>query len=114
MDLQGYGTSTIRGYVFRDGVTEEIVDGRFDYDFDEQLHHRDLRVELTDSGGRTTIAVLRPDADRTAQVQFPLNPRMSMVDVIGAAEIDGEAGAAYTEFAWNPDYFADRRAARSG
>lgn len=106
MDLQAYGQRTVRGYVHVGGQTAEIVAARFDYGFDGGFFHHDVRAELDDSLGRTTTARM---LSSSAQIQYPINPRLTLVDVIGAAEIDGRAGVTYAEMAWPPDYLADRR-----
>jgi hypothetical protein len=110
MDLQGYGRTTLRGYVHADGETAEIVEARLRYDFDDDLTHRELAAEFDDSAGRTTTARMIAAA---AAIQYPINPRLTLVDVAGAAEVGGEAGVTYAEMAWAPEYLADRRAARS-
>lgn len=42
MELQGLGRTALRGYVHADGLTAEIVDARFAYDFDDGFTHRNL------------------------------------------------------------------------
>jgi hypothetical protein len=107
MDLQAFGRTAIRGYVHADGQTAEIVAARFDYDFDDDFTHHDLHAEFDDSAGRTTTARMLA---APAAIQYPINPRLTLVDVAGAAEVAGEAGVTYAEMAWPPDYLADRRA----
>ncbi|MGH9001409.1 MAG: DUF7064 domain-containing protein [Acidimicrobiia bacterium] len=108
MDLQALGQRTVRGYVHRHGETAEILAARFDYDFDDAFYHRNVVARLDDDAGRTTVA--RTTAPATAQAQYPINPRLNLVDVTGPAEIDGVAGASYVEMAWTPGYLAERRA----
>lgn len=106
MDLHGYGERWIRGYVFRDGHMAELLDTSFDYDLDDEFVHRDLTVTFTDDAGRTTTARLtRP----TAELNYPISPRLRLVDVVGDAEIDGAPGVAYAEMAWPPDYITANR-----
>jgi len=109
MDLQAYGKTWIRGYVFKEGTTAEILDARFDYNLDEGFFHRDLRVELEDSAGRTTIATVDPGPTGFAQFEYPIHPRLTLFDIIGTARIDGEAGVTYAEMSWPPEYIDDRK-----
>ena len=109
MDLQAYGRTWIRGYVFKDDTTAEILDARFEYDFDEDFFHHQLRVEFEDSAGRTTTAVMDRGPAGFARLQYPIHPRLQLLDIIGTAEIDGEAGVTYAEMAWPPEYIDDRK-----
>lgn len=106
MDLHGYGDRWIRGYVHRDGRTAEVVDARFDYELDEEFVHRDLVLRLTDDSGRSTTARLtRP----TAELAYPISPRLRLVDVVGDGEVEGVPAAVYAEMAWPPDYVTANR-----
>lgn len=103
MDLHGFGRSHVRGYVFRDGQLAEIVHADFDYELDEQLIHRKLAVTLTDDAGRTThVRMTSVDAELT----YPISPYLTLVDLIGGAEIEGVKGECYVEMAWPPEYLA--------
>lgn len=108
MDLQAYGHQTIRGHVHKEGVTAEIREASFSYEFDDRFVHHDLRLELLDSEGRTTIATGGSDRSQHADIVYPINPRLTLVDIIGTAEIDGAPGVTYSELSWAPEYIADR------
>jgi hypothetical protein len=106
MDLHGYGDRWVRGYVHRDGRMAEIVAARFEYDLDDEFVHRDLVVRLTDDADRVTEARLtRP----TAQLDYPISPRLQLVDIVGDAVVEGAPAVAYAEMAWPPDYIAANR-----
>ena len=109
MDLQAYGKTWIRGYVFKEGTTAEILDARFDYDLDGEFFHRNLRVELEDSAGRTTTATVDSGPAGFAEFKYPIHPRLTLFDIIGTAQVDGEAGVTYAEMSWPPDYIDDRK-----
>jgi hypothetical protein len=111
MDLQGLGRSDIRGYVHKNGETAEIVAAAFDYDLDADFVHRRLAVELRDTSSRTTRAAVR---EATADIIYPIDPRMTLIDVVGPAEIDGGDAAAYVEMAWPPEYLAHGVPVRRG
>jgi hypothetical protein len=103
MDLQGLGRSDVRGYVHRDGQSAAIVAAAFEYDLDDELVHRRLSVDLRDDADRVTRASLR---HARAEIAYPIDPRLTLIDVVGEAEIDGVRGAAYLEMAWPPEYLA--------
>lgn len=101
MDLQGYGRSTIRGYVHKGGQTAEVVGATFDYDLDDDFFHRRFAARLHDDAGRTTDLRLGASA---AELAYPISPRLTLFDIVAPASIDGAGGVAYAEMAWPPDY----------
>lgn len=111
MDVQGIGRSDVRGYVFKDGVTSEIVRARFTYDLDAAMVHRDLLVEMEDAAGRTTRAAMQEPGD---DFEYPIDPRLTLIDVIGRATIDDGDAVAYVEMAWPPEYLEHGKAVRAG
>lgn len=110
-DLQGYGRRTVRGYVFRDGHTAEIVDADFDYELDADFFHRRLTARLTDDAGRTTTARLTA---ASAELDYRISPRLELLDIVGTCEIEGTPGVAFVEMAWPPDYLEANREATGG
>jgi hypothetical protein len=102
MDLHGFGRTTARGYVYRDGEMAEILAVDFDFDLDADFYHRRLAATLTDDAGRTTTARL---VSPTAELDYPISPRLRLFDIVGTAEIEGAPAVAYAEMAWPPDYY---------
>lgn len=101
MDLHGYGRTHARGYVHKDGHTAEIRAAYFDYDLDDDFYHRRFAARFTDDAGRDTeVRLLRP----TAEIHYPISPRLTLFDIVGPGTIDGIEGACYAEMAWPPDY----------
>lgn len=101
MDLQSFGRSHVRGYVHRDGALAEIVHATFDYDLDPDFFHRRLAATFTDDAGReTSVRML----DATAEINYPISPRLSLLDLVGHAEVDGRPGVGWTEMSWAPEY----------
>lgn len=101
MDLHGYGRTDVRGYVHKDRHTAEIVDARFDYALDDDFYHRRFVATLTDDAGRTTELRL---LNSTAEIDYPISPRLTLFDIVGPGSIDGHEGVCYAEMAWPPDY----------
>jgi len=106
MDLQGFGRTTVRGYVNRDGATAEILDASFDYDLDDDFFHRRLAATFRDDAGRTTSVRMTTPA---AELAYPISPHLTLIDIVGVAEIEGEEGACYAEMAWPPEYLERNR-----
>jgi hypothetical protein len=103
MDLQTLGRGHVRGYVHRDGHMAEIVASRFAYELDAEFFHRRLSATLTDDAGRdTTVEMVTP----TAEIHYPISPRLTLFDVVGHARIEGRPAVGYAEMAWPPDYLA--------
>ena len=103
MDLHGFGRTTTRGYVHKDGHTAEILKSAFDYDLDDDFCHRRFAARFTDDAGRTTeVRLLNP----TAEINYPISPRLTLFDIVGPGTIDGSAAVSYAEMAWPPDYLA--------
>jgi hypothetical protein len=89
--------------VHKDGQTAEILDSAFNYDLDDDLYHRRLAARFTDDAGRTTeVRLLNP----TAEIDYPISPRLTLFDIVGSGAIDGWPAVAYAEMAWPPDYVA--------
>jgi hypothetical protein len=44
-----------------------------------------------------------------AEFKYPIHPRLTLFDIIGTAQVDGEAGVTYAEMSWPPDYIDDRK-----
>ena len=103
MDLQGFGRRDVRGYVHKEGQTAEILESAFDYDLDEDFFHRRLAATFVDDAGRTTtVRMVTP----TAELAYPISPRLTLMDVVGHGEVDGRQAVGYAEMAWPPDYLA--------
>ena len=103
MDLHGWGHTWPRGDVHKDGHTAEIVQSSFDYELDDDFYHRRFAARFTDDAGRTTEVRL---LDSTAEIDYPISPRLTLFDIVGPGTIDGVEGACYAEMAWPPDYLA--------
>jgi hypothetical protein len=110
MDLQGFGRGHVRGYVHKDDHTAEILDARFDYDLDPDFYHRRLAAELVDDAGRTTTVSL---TEPTAEIDYPISPRLTLFDIVGHARIDDAVGVGYAEMAWPPEYLSANTENRS-
>jgi hypothetical protein len=110
MDLHGFGRTTARGYVHKDGRTAQIVESVFDYDLDDDFYHRRFAGRFVDDAGRSTEVRL---LESTAEIDYPISPRLTLFDIVGPSTIDGAPAVAYAEMAWPPDYLAANVAERA-
>jgi hypothetical protein len=100
-DLHGFGRTAARGYVHKDGLTAQIMEARFDYELGDDFYHRRFAARFTDDAGRTTEVRL---AEPTAEIDYPISPRLRLFDIVGTGTIDGREAVTYAEMAWPPDY----------
>jgi hypothetical protein len=101
MDLHAYGRSWLRGYVLREGTMAEITSVDWNYELDEDFFHRGMKATVHDDAGRATTVKL---LDTPAELEYPINPRLTLIDLIGHAEIDGAPASSYAEMSWPPEY----------
>lgn len=105
MEIQGFGKTTLHGYVQKDGVIATIVDMDSDITFDERFMHTAIRATLRDDEGRTTEVTGRQGGD----LQWPVSPHLWIHEAAMFTEIDGASGVGYIECAWPPEYIAHHR-----
>ena len=73
------------------------------------FYHRRFSARFTDDGGRITeVRLLNP----TAEIDYPISPRLTLFDIVGLGTIDGSPAVSYAEMAWPPDYLAANVEAR--
>ncbi|MBL6751330.1 MAG: hypothetical protein ISP90_12445 [Nevskia sp.] len=98
--INAYGRTDLRGYVFREGRMAEITEVDTDFKVDAQYRQTHIDSLVTDSAGRTT----RVTGEYFAV--FPLLPGPQTTLNEGAMEcrIDGKPGVGWTEFQWPTDY----------
>lgn len=99
-DLFAYGRRDLVGYVFRDGVMASVLDADWDVDYDERWMQKRFAVTVQDDAGRRTTV----RADAFADFVFPVSPDATLMDAMLRVEIDGRAGAAFSDFLWPPAY----------
>lgn len=107
--IEARGSTVLRGYVFRDGVMAEVDHVDVDWDHDAQYRHTRLRANVRDTAGRMT----KVNAQYFAH--FPMLPVPSCTLMEGAmrCEIDGQAGAGWTEVMWPTAYLDFLRSEKS-
>lgn len=48
-----------------------------------------------------------------AELAYPISSHLTLIDIIGACEVEGEEGACYVEMSWPPEYLERNRGQRS-
>lgn len=100
MELQAFGSTTLHGYVQKNGVIGTILSLDADITFDERFMQTDIRATLTDDEGRTTLIHTWQGAD----LAWPVSEFLTLHEASMFATIDGIEGRAYMEIAWPPAY----------
>lgn len=105
MELQAFGTTTLHGYVQKDGAIGTLLTLDPHIEFDDRFMHTRIAATLTDDEGRTTEVVTTSGAD----LSWPVSDFLTLHEASMHATIDGVPGVAYMEIAWPPAYAAHHR-----
>lgn len=100
MELQALGTTTLHGYVQKDGVIATVLTLDPTITFDERFMQTGIRATITDDEGRTTEVETSYGAD----LAWPVSEFLTLHEASMFATIDGAPGRAYMEIAWPPAY----------
>lgn len=100
-EMQSFGRTLLRGYVFKDGLVSEIRRVEHEFDFDENMHHDWIDVVATDAAGRTTTIRSRV----FAKFQYDADPTIMLNEGATTVDIDGAKGTGWCEFCWNSTYY---------
>ena len=111
-EMQSFGRTLLRGYVFKDGQMAEISSVSYDFKFDDAMHHEAIDVIATDSAGRTTAI----SSTVFAKFQYDADPMIVLNEGATTVTIDGVSGTGWCEFCWNKTYyeFAKQHVAQFG
>ena len=105
MELQAFGTTTLHGYVQKDGVIGTVLTLDPVIEFDDRFMQTRIQAELTDDEGRTTQVVTTKGAD----LSWPVSEFLTLHEASMHATVDGVPGVGYMEIAWPPAYAAHHR-----
>lgn len=100
-EMQSFGRTLLRGYVYKDGQMAEIRSVSYDFIYDANMHHEAIDVVATDSAGRTTTI----DCKVFAKFQYDADPMIMLNEGATTVEIDGVSGSGWCEFCWNKNYY---------
>ena len=111
-EMQSFGRTLLRGYVFKEGRMAEIRSVEHHFVFDDAMHHEAIDVIATDSMGRTTTI----NSIVFAKFQYDVDPLIVLNEGATTVTIDGVSGTGWCEFCWNKLYyeFAKQHVAQFG
>ena len=100
-EMQSFGRTEIRGFLFRDGVMRHLANVEYDFTFDSEMIHKDFRMTVTDTDNRVSYVEYK----LFAGVKLDLDPQ-NYINTFGSTVVfDGKPGMGWCEFSWNKDYF---------
>lgn len=100
-EMQSFGRTELRGFLFRDGVMRHIASVDYDFVFDSDMIQKSFRMKVTDTDNR----VSHVEYEIFASIQVDLDPK-TYINTAGATILfDGVNGVGWCEFSWNKDYF---------
>jgi hypothetical protein len=100
-EMQAFGRTELRGFLFKDGAMHHIARVDYDFVFGPDMVQKTFDVTVTDTAGRksqiafTMFGVLASSHD----AQTYINTGCATLD------FDGKPGVGVCEFSWNKDYF---------
>ena len=100
-EMQSFGRTLLRGYVFKDNCMSEIRRVEYEFSFDANMHHNAIDVVATDAAGRTTEI----KSVVFAKFQYEADPMIVLNEGATRVEIDGVTGSGWCEFCWNSNYY---------
>jgi hypothetical protein len=100
-EMQSFGRTELRGFLFRDGVMRHIAAVEYDFTFDSAMIQKTFHMKVTDTDGRISeVAYIL-----FATIQLALDAK-NYINTGGATILfDGKPGMGWCEFSWNKDYF---------
>lgn len=110
MELQAFGTTTLHGYVQKDGVIATVLSLDHEITFDERFMQTDIVATIVDDEGRSTAV----HAWQGADLAWPVSEFLTLHEASMFATIDGHDGRAYMEIAWPPAYADHHRRLGAG
>jgi hypothetical protein len=100
-EMQSFGRTELRGFLFRDGVMRHIAAVDYDFTFDSAMIQKTFRMKVTDTDGR----ISEVSFILFATIQLSLDAK-NYINTGGATILfDGKPGMGWCEFSWNKDYF---------
>jgi hypothetical protein len=100
-EMQSFGRTELRGFLFRDGVMRHIAAVDYDFTYDSEMIQKTFRMKVTDTDNR----ISQVDCRIFASIQVDLDPK-TYINTAGTTLVfDGKPGVGWCEFSWNKDYF---------
>lgn len=111
-EMQAYGRTELRGFLFKDGVMRHIASVDYDFVYGDDMLQKTFVVAVTDTVGRRSVI----DYKMFGVLQSSHDPKTLINTGCATLEFDGKPGVGVCEFAWNKDYwdFAKQYVTRFG
>lgn len=100
-EMQAFGRTEVRGFLFKDGVMRHIADLDYEFVFDDEMLQRTFQVTVTDTDGRKSFI----DYKMFEFLRSSHDPKTCINTGCATLEFDGTPGVGVCEFNWNKDYF---------
>ena len=100
-EMQGFGRTELRGFLFKDGAMRHIASVDYDFVYDENMLQKTFQVTVTDTEGRTSFITY----EMFGVLQSSHDPKTCINTGVATIVFDGVPGVGVCEFSWNKDYF---------
>jgi len=100
-EMQSFGRTEVRGFLFKDGVMRHIAAVDYDFVYDAGMIQKTFSIRITDTDNR----ISQVDYQIFASIQLDIDPQ-NYINTAGATIVfDGTPGMGWCEFSWNKNYF---------
>jgi hypothetical protein len=100
-EMDSFGRRQVRGFLYRDGLIQNIESVSNDFEFDDQMRQQNFRSTVVDAAGRKA----RVECKLLGMTQVSFDPKTYLNTGGVTLNIDGVQGIGWCEFCWNKDYF---------
>ena len=100
-EMQAFGRTELRGFLFKDGVMRHLASVDYDFVYDDDMLQKTFQVTVTDTDGRTSFIDYRV----FGILQSSHDPKTCINTGCATIAFDGVPGVGVCEFSWNKDYF---------
>ncbi len=101
-EMQSFGSTHLRGYLFKDGVMRHIASVDYKLGYDDEMMQQSIAMTVTDTDGR----IVKVDCQTFAAIQLDSwDPKVFLNETALTVAMEGETGAGWAEFCWNRNYF---------
>lgn len=100
-EMQAFGKTELRGFLFKDGVMRHVARVDYDFAFDDEMTQKTFSVTVTDTDGRSSFI----DYDIYCVLKSSHDPKTIINTGCATLMFDGKPGVGVCEFNWNANYF---------
>jgi hypothetical protein len=100
-EMQSFGSTHLRGYLWQDGTMRHVTSFDYDLAYDDAMMQRSIHARIVDSDGRKADVV----GETFAAIRLEWDPAVYLCEAALRTRIEGEEGVGWAEFCWNRNYF---------